>query len=469
MQVDLYLEEIARSLADVGVRGNKFYLAASSDYLPDSFAEDRTLPGVKGISSSRSIWREWSPDHGRDILFVLPAEETLRLNKLVRVDYDSVSKLLANNAAAVKRVMPVSNFLSSALKSVSRDGNLGTDSINDVINKTITILEEFASFGSLSPNTRLPIDRMDVESLRATATGHLSIGNIDEVANLFRQAGLAATSYGKGTAKFFVRQNKRKWRPALEDALLKAIGIYKSEAEWRNLSAALVVPKTASVIYALDAIYMKRPDPLPLTWSDWREAAFKKHEDNIATLRKSGLSVTIVDRAKVNQSLQSSTARDRERRRRDTNESAAIKPFGKPSAKTKFGSVRYNASQLPPAAMRELVAITPDGKTRIFSSVYGDDQIDRALTDAMGLTMAEALKAGHILINNSTVRMPIVMQVTGYDMTVRQLKPFREVIARYKPNLAFFFARSFNPEDKSFTDLGQYRTLFGVEMAMRGG
>lgn len=59
--LDTFDQELAaRSLAAVGVKGNKLYLAAVADSLPDDFATNRELTGVAGVSATRDIWKQFS-------------------------------------------------------------------------------------------------------------------------------------------------------------------------------------------------------------------------------------------------------------------------------------------------------------------------------------------------------------------------------------------------------------------------
>lgn len=146
-----------------------------------------------------------------------------------------------------------------------------------------------------------------------------------------------------------------------------------------------------------------------------------------------------------------------------------ITPFGKPQVVSKFGSERLNAKDLPPVAMRELVMLAPDGKVRLFSSTFGDDQADSATRLALNRGFTELLDAGWIAISNNTPRIPTVTFTQGYDMSVRQLAPFRLVLGRYISNLALIIVRGYNPDSKSYTDTGQFRTVWAAEMSVRGG
>lgn len=145
-------------------------------------------------------------------------------------------------------------------------------------------------------------------------------------------------------------------------------------------------------------------------------------------------------------------------------------PFGTPTQITKFGSERIDASKLPAVAMRELVLIEPTGKVRYFSSFVDDPKNpDSVVIRTLGFSLIDALSKGWIAIHNSTARIPTVTLIAGYDMSVNQLTPFRTVLGRYKANLAIVIVRTYNPVQRSYLDLGQFRTIWGAEMSARGG
>lgn len=303
--VEVAAIEEAKTFADVGVRGNKFYLAITSRDINPEFFTQGILKGIKGVSSSKSIWIEWSPNAGRDMLLVMPADALMRANKITRVGYDDPDKLIANNCKALGRILSIRDVARDAGDNLIQNvfSYAGFNKVGygyqGVANKAQFIAHDIRKGRAFDK------PEVDMASFGDYQTQGLQLGSYDKWANLFYQAAKASGWEGREFIKFFSKQNRSKWLPMLKTGITKAASIYKSEAEWivRNPDLDLRVPEGTHIIYAVDPRNVNPPEPRPITWMNYQEEGVKQAADTIAKLQTSKFSYKIVDALKTNEML----------------------------------------------------------------------------------------------------------------------------------------------------------------------
>ena len=307
MRINEILTE--RSLADVGVRGGKFYLSAKGEHIDfDKFFATGKLDGVKGISSAKSIWSDFGPNVGRDIFFVMSAQDVLRMNKIHRIGYDNAEDLVANNSYKIGRIL--------SIKDVARDQGdnlvLGcfpkqadfyrSDPIS-VINNSMSIASYLRK--GEDPKQRFP----GIDTSKFDLENGLRLNSIDDYANLYLQGAKASGWYGKDYVKFFAPQNRSKWYPAIRDQIIKQANVYASEAEWVVDSPEFTVPPSTYIILAIPAKYMEKPSDeerakhIPSWWNDFDERYYEYYQNLMSRFKQSPYKVKIVDAGKASNQL----------------------------------------------------------------------------------------------------------------------------------------------------------------------
>lgn len=307
-----------QSLSDVGVRADRFYLSARGDSIDwDEFLATGKLRGVRGVSSSRDIWKNFSPNAGRDILFIMPAKSLLRMNKVRRVKYDSAEDLVANNSKKIGRIL--------SIKDVSTD--IGDNLIVGCFPRTLDIIDgdrvtvTNAAMGIAfhlrkkeKPSTRYPA----VDDSVFDWQNGLQLNSIDDYATLYHQAAKAAGWYGKEYVKFFAPQNRRRWYPAISEAIVRQANVYADEAEWIVDSPEFTVPPDTHVILAIPQKYQDGPPPEDDRVNSWFWSRFddERHADYQKLLKmfaKSRFKFSVVEAGKASNSLLSAQTRQRAR------------------------------------------------------------------------------------------------------------------------------------------------------------
>lgn len=307
-----------QSLADVGVRGGKFYLALRGEQIDyDKLLSTGKLDGIKGISSSKDIWADFGPNMGRSVLFVMQAKDVLRANKVHRIAYDSVDDLVANNSFKIGRIL--------SIKDVARAGGdnliLGcfpkqpqfrsSDPIS-VINNSITIADRLRRGEN-------PADRFtNVDPSIFDLTVGLRLNSVDDYAKIYHQGAIAAGWYGKEYVKFFSPQNRREWYPAIAAAIMRQANVYADESEWIVDSPEFTVPASTYVIIAVPANYAgerpseeERAKHISSWWSSFDEERYVEYQATIAAFKKSRYKFSVVESGKTSNSLLKAQTRRR--------------------------------------------------------------------------------------------------------------------------------------------------------------
>lgn len=240
----------------------------------------------------------------------MPADAALRANRLVRVGYDNPQKLLANNATVFRRIMPMRNVVANVLQRAAKVAMLSGDPIA-VSNMADAIMTVAERNGNLDGD-RLPT-KLDRGSFGKLTSLGIDLSSVERFANLYYQAAKGTGTYGRAIGQFFAPQNRRKWLPILNDAIVAQASIYADEAEWRNLGQKFVVPAGTQVLYAVEEKYVQNR-PRPLGWMEYEKEAIARYERNVDVLRRAGFKVTIVDYRKTMDSMHAAQARKRQRR-----------------------------------------------------------------------------------------------------------------------------------------------------------
>jgi hypothetical protein len=296
-----------RSLADVGVRGGKFYLAARGEHIDlENFVHTGQLHGVKGVSSTKYIWADFSPNVGRDIFFVMDAADTLRANRLSRVGYTNSDALIANNSKMLGRILsvndvskgPCDNLISGVFSKIENIKSLGGDPIS-VSNRALFIAH------NLQRGTMLRGDDMfkDVDTSGFGDNG-LRLNSYEDYANLYYQGAKAAGWYGTPYVKFFAPQNRNTWLPLLKKAIVAQANIYSDESEWVNDGDTLIVPSSTLVLLAIPQKFQdgppeKKDTDTPFThmgrWDDYDEKRWEYYQRLLTAFKNGPYKFKIVE------------------------------------------------------------------------------------------------------------------------------------------------------------------------------
>lgn len=311
-----------RSLADVGVRAERFYLAGKSEHIDwDKFLSSGKLDGIKGVSSSRDIWKDFGPNMGRDVLFIMPAQTMLRLNKVHRVGYDNVDDLVANNSYKIGRILSINN--------VSR--NIGDNLVMGCFPKQaefrssdpISVMNNSMSIASYLRRGEDPTERFPgVDASTFDWSDGLRLSSVDDYANLYLQGAKASGWYGKEYVKFFAPQNRKQWYPAISAAIIKQANVYADEAEWIVDSPEFTVPPDAHVILAIPQKYQDGPPPEEdkvnsWFWTKFDDERYAAYQTLLNAFKKSRYKFSVVEAGRAANSLLSAQTRKRERTYRE--------------------------------------------------------------------------------------------------------------------------------------------------------
>ncbi len=310
-----------RSLNDVGVRSGKFYLAARGEAMDiDKFAATGELDGIKGISSSREIWGDFSPNVGRDMLIIMPAEDTLKINKLKRVQYDDAEVLVRNNSQMLGRILSINNvarntgdnIIVGVFDKIPGIRKLGYDPAS-VSNRAISLAHHLRSNKAIDGDSYF--QNVDTSKFGNWMENGLKLSSIDDYANLYYQAAKAAGYYGEAWVKFFAPQNRSKWYPAISQGVIRQANVYSNESEWVNLGGQFHAPKNSTILLAVPAYYYRgRPvddsglfakfaDGTTARWSPSDTEKMNYLEHAIDVLSKSSFDLRLVDYAKTANTL----------------------------------------------------------------------------------------------------------------------------------------------------------------------
>jgi hypothetical protein len=303
---------LERSFADVGLRGDKFYLAARPEHLNDDFFQTGILHGVKGISSSKTIWANFSPNVGRNVFFVMPAQDVVRMNRVTRVGYNDPEKLVANNSAIIGRILSIKdvarsqgdNLIYGCFPKLKIQGDGGT------VTNNASYIADLLRKG-VAPSTKYPA--VDDASFGDYEANGLRLSSIADYANLYYQAAKAAGYYGTEYVRFFSPQNRSKWYPAVSGAVVRQANVYADEAEWLVPNETLKVPPSTQIVVAIPAKYAD-PEPADrdkLWWNDYDDKALAEYQALIAKFKASPFKVKFVEAGKTANQLDNGRARRR--------------------------------------------------------------------------------------------------------------------------------------------------------------
>jgi hypothetical protein len=265
-----------KSLLDVGVRGNKFYLAARSQWLNlDDLFTNHTIGSIRGISSSRKIWKEFGPNAGRDIFFVMNATSVLKANNVKRVQYDNVNELLKDKSKLLARIYDTNNFETSG------GSNIVYGIVRDIF--------RFHDFTGDDPNT-LGNNALSILS-RMQQNGTMNLSSLDAYRDLLFQAASKGSWHTRESKKFFAPQNKAKSFPVIQKAIINQASRYDMEAEWM-VSGDFIVPTDTHIIVAFGKEVM---DPINDRDSNWSIERKKETQAFLERMKSSPYKYSIVD------------------------------------------------------------------------------------------------------------------------------------------------------------------------------
>lgn len=316
-----YNEIIAeRSLSDVGVRGGKFYLSASGEKMNiPHFVQTGELDGVKGVSSTKYIWADFSPNAGRDIFFVMNAADVLRQNKLKRVGYDNPDALIADNSKMIGRILSVSDVSKGPCDNLIQGVFQRMPGIKEIQGDPIAVANRAQSIAHILQRGRdfedNDMQKVDTSKFGDWKSNGLRLSSYDDYANLYYQGAKAAGWYGTSFVQFFAPQNRSRWLPALKAGLIGQANIYADESEWVNEGAHFIVPKSSLVILAVPQAYwngrpeltkfgfIKKPEGIGMAWSAFDQKRLEYSIDLVSAFANSDFKVQLVEAGKVSNQL----------------------------------------------------------------------------------------------------------------------------------------------------------------------
>lgn len=308
-----------QSLADIGMRAERFYLSGRSENIEwDEFLSSGKLTGVQGISSSRDIWKNFSPNAGRDVLFIMPAKSVFRLNRVRRIKYDDAEQLVANNSKLIGRILSIKDVSRSVgdnlvLGCFPKQSDFYTSDPVSVQNNAMSIAS-YLRRGE-DPSERFP----GIDSSSFDWSDGLRLNSIEDYANLYFQAAKASGWYGKEYVKFFAPQNRRRWYPAISAQIVKQANVYADEAEWIVDGPEFTVPLDSHVILAIPQKYQDGPPPQENRvkswfWNAFDDERYANYQKLLKSFQGSRFRYSVVEAGKASNSLLSAQTRMRERR-----------------------------------------------------------------------------------------------------------------------------------------------------------
>lgn len=306
-----------REFKDVGLRGDKFYLSASDHNLNDTFFRTGKLEGVQGISSSKYIWQEFSPNAGRSIFFVMDAHEVVRLNEIERIGYDDPDALIADNSRMIGRILsikdvarsPGDNLISGVFSRAARGI---ADHYMDTVNNRAQFIASDLRKGRV-PDFKNEVLDIDLSGFGDFQNDGLRLSSYEDYRNLYYQASIAAGWYGEDFKKFWAPQNRSKNHAAIKAALLAQAKVYAGESEW-VVKGTFTVPQSSLVILSIPEKYQKpKPEPRPLTWSRFDDEYHERYQILMDKFKKTSFKVKIVDADRAAQGLFKSQVKRRSR------------------------------------------------------------------------------------------------------------------------------------------------------------
>lgn len=184
--------------------GSNFYLAAKSRMLDEDFYRYHQLNGIEGISANPRNLQQFGPNTSRDILFVMPSNDTMALNNLTEVKYFDADFLLDDDMRMVRRVMNASA----------------------VVHRICTTF--------------------DIPQLYDDPKGINGVDDLHQWLITSTQAGGHREYYMNDYMKALNADNAK---DVIRDAVVKEIGAYASEAEWVVNSHALILPQSTRIVF----------------------------------------------------------------------------------------------------------------------------------------------------------------------------------------------------------------------------
>lgn len=306
-----------REFKDVGVRGDKFYLSASDRNLNHTFFQTGRLEGVQGISSSKYIWQDFSPNAGRSVFFVMDANDVVRLNDVNRVGYDDPDALIANNSQNIGRILsvrdvargPSDNLISGVFSRASKGVE---DHYMTTVNNRAQFIASDLQKGR-TPDFKGETFDIDLTGFGDYQSNGLRLSSYEDYRNLFYQASIAAGWYGGAFKKFWSPQNRSKSHEAIKAALVAQANVYSDESEW-TVTGDFTVPPSSLVILSIPAKYQQpKPDPIPWGWSAFDDEYHERYQSLMDMFSKTSFKVRVLDADKASQGLFKSQVKRRQR------------------------------------------------------------------------------------------------------------------------------------------------------------
>lgn len=307
-----------REFKDVGLRADKFYLSATDRNLNDTFFDTGKLEGVGGISSSKYIWQEFSPNAGRSIFFVMDAHAVVRLNDVERIGYDDPDALIADNSRMIGRILSIKNVAhdpgDNLISGVFSRASKGVaDHYMDTTNNRAQFIASDLRKGRV-PEFRGENIKIDLSGFGDFQSNGLRLSSYEDYRNLYYQAAIAAGDwYGEDFKKFWSPQNRAKNHAAIKAALLAQANVYADESEW-VVHGEFTVPPSSLVILAVPEKYQKpKPEPRPFHWSQFDDEYHARYQMLMDKFSKTSFKVRVLDADRASQGLFKSQVKRRSR------------------------------------------------------------------------------------------------------------------------------------------------------------
>ena len=296
-----------REFKDVGLRGDKFYLSASDRNLNDTFFTTGRLEGIHGISSSKYIWQDFSPNAGRSIFFVMDAHDVVRMNDVTRIGYDDPDALIADNSRMIGRILSIKNVAhdpgDNLISGVFSRASKGiADHYMDTTNNRAQFIASDLRKGRV-PEFRGETFNIDLTGFGDFQSNGLRLSSYEDYRNLFYQASIAAGWYGEDFKKFWAPQNRSKNHAAIKAALLAQANVYADESEWA-VKGDFTVPPSSLVILSVPLKYQNpKPEPRPWTWSAFDDEYHERYQMLMDKFSKTSFKVRVLDADRAAQGL----------------------------------------------------------------------------------------------------------------------------------------------------------------------
>jgi hypothetical protein len=202
----------------------------------DGLMHANELEGIEGISGDWRIAEKFLDSQGRNMVLVMPGQETARINKLSRVMYDNPHYLAQNDLDAVKRLSGHTNSGGAYF------ANLLTGHLQSVIRKE-------------HPDFKFEVKPPRGDWLTPwgfwNRQSGIEIQNLNHLTKLWREWGVRQARFPASTDdhKAAAARDYKTWLRWVGQALVnKYGGNFAGEQEWRVKDEKLRVPKGSQLV-----------------------------------------------------------------------------------------------------------------------------------------------------------------------------------------------------------------------------